>query len=83
LQGVGNPHPHAVTNAAIQKGQAVLDIGSGLGIIDSFIAAHAVGEAGSAMSSFPVDIRIPGDYELVYSYYFIPHITSCRFPRTL
>jgi SAM-dependent methyltransferase/uncharacterized iron-regulated protein len=44
FQGVGNPHPHA----AIQKGQAVLDIGSGLGI-DSFIAAHAVGEAGSVI----------------------------------
>ena len=37
-QGVGNPHLFA----KIQKGERVLDCGSGLGI-DSFIASHYVG----------------------------------------
>jgi SAM-dependent methyltransferase len=41
FQGVGNPH----RLAALQQGETVLDIGCGLGI-DSFIAAHAVGESG-------------------------------------
>lgn len=41
FQGVGNPHIHA----HIQQGDTVLDVGSGLGI-DSFIAAHYVGNKG-------------------------------------
>jgi len=40
-QGVGCPHRHA----EIQKGESVLDMGSGLGV-DSLIAASAVGEEG-------------------------------------
>jgi len=41
FQGVGNPHFHA----KIQKGETVLDVGSGLGI-DSTIACHATGPGG-------------------------------------
>lgn len=41
FQGVGNPHLHA----KIQKGETVLDVGSGLGI-DSTIACHATGPEG-------------------------------------
>ncbi|OEU19912.1 S-adenosyl-L-methionine-dependent methyltransferase [Fragilariopsis cylindrus CCMP1102] len=41
FQGVGNPHLHA----KIQKGETVLDVGSGLGI-DSTIACSAVGPEG-------------------------------------
>jgi len=41
FQGVGNPHLHA----KIQKGETVLDVGSGLGI-DSTIACHATGPDG-------------------------------------
>jgi SAM-dependent methyltransferase len=41
FQGVGNPHLHA----KIQKGEIVLDIGSGLGI-DSTIACRATGPEG-------------------------------------
>ena len=41
FQGVGNPHLHA----KIQKGETVLDVGSGLGI-DSIIACHATGPDG-------------------------------------
>jgi len=41
FQGVGNPHLHA----NIQRDEAVLDIGSGLGI-DSFLAAQSVGDDG-------------------------------------
>jgi len=41
FQGVGNPHLHA----KIQKGEIVLDVGSGLGI-DSTIACHATGPEG-------------------------------------
>jgi SAM-dependent methyltransferase/uncharacterized iron-regulated protein len=41
FQGVGNPHLHA----NIQKGETVLDVGSGLGI-DSILASHAVGPDG-------------------------------------
>jgi SAM-dependent methyltransferase/uncharacterized iron-regulated protein len=41
FQGVGNPH----LNAEIQKGEIVLDVGSGLGI-DSTIACHATGPEG-------------------------------------
>jgi len=41
FQGVGNPHLHA----NIQKGEIVLDVGSGLGI-DSTIACHATGPEG-------------------------------------
>ena len=41
FQGVGSPHAHA----ALQPGETVLDLGSGLGI-DSFIAAAAVGSSG-------------------------------------
>ncbi|EOD30489.1 hypothetical protein EMIHUDRAFT_456566 [Emiliania huxleyi CCMP1516] len=41
FQGVASPH----TFAALQPGEAVVDLGSGLGV-DSFIAAAAVGEAG-------------------------------------
>ncbi|EOD08748.1 hypothetical protein EMIHUDRAFT_459946 [Emiliania huxleyi CCMP1516] len=41
FQGVASPH----TLAALQPGEAVVDLGSGLGV-DSFIAAAAVGEAG-------------------------------------
>lgn len=41
FQGVGAPH----RLAAIGPGESVLDLGSGLGV-DSFIAAHAVGEGG-------------------------------------
>jgi SAM-dependent methyltransferase/uncharacterized iron-regulated protein len=44
FQGVGTPHTHA----AIQPGDAVLDIGSGLGV-DSFIAASAATAAGSVV----------------------------------
>lgn len=44
FQGVGCPHKHA----AIRPGEAVLDMGCGLGI-DSFIAAHAVGDTGSVI----------------------------------
>jgi len=40
-QGVGNPHLHA----HLQRGEHVLDIGSGLGV-DSFIAAEEVGKTG-------------------------------------
>lgn len=40
-QGVGNPH----RAAAIQPGEVVLDLGSGLGV-DSFIAAARAGEKG-------------------------------------
>ncbi len=41
FQGVGNPHLHA----KIEKGETVLDVGSGLGI-DSTIACHATGPEG-------------------------------------
>lgn len=41
FQGVGNPHLHA----KIEKGEIVLDVGSGLGI-DSTIACHATGPEG-------------------------------------
>jgi SAM-dependent methyltransferase len=41
FQGVGNPHRHA----NIQRGEIVLDVGSGLGV-DSIIASHAVGPDG-------------------------------------
>jgi arsenite methyltransferase len=41
FQGVGNPHLHA----KIQKGEVVLDVGSGLGI-DSTIACNATGPEG-------------------------------------
>lgn len=41
FQGVGNPHLHA----KIQKGETVLDVGSGLGI-DSTIACNATGPEG-------------------------------------
>lgn len=41
MQGVGNPH----TAAKIQTGDAVLDLGSGLGV-DALIAANAAGDAG-------------------------------------
>ena len=41
FQGVGNPHLHA----KIQRGETVLDVGSGLGI-DSTIACHATGPEG-------------------------------------
>jgi len=41
FQGVGNPH----LQAKIQKGETVLDVGSGLGI-DSTIACHATGPEG-------------------------------------
>ena len=43
-QGVGCPHTHA----QIQPGEAVLDIGSGLGV-DSFIASAATGPGGSVI----------------------------------
>ena len=44
FQGVGSPHKHA----GMQPGDAVLDIGCGLGV-DSFIAASAVGASGSVI----------------------------------
>ena len=44
FQGVGNPHVHA----AIQPGETVVDIGSGLGV-DSFIAQHATGPSGKVI----------------------------------
>ena len=44
FQGVGNPHLHA----QIQKGDTVLDVGSGLGI-DSFLAAAAATECGKVI----------------------------------
>ena len=40
-QGVGHPHSHA----KIQRGEVVLDLGSGLGV-DSIIASGYVGEEG-------------------------------------
>jgi len=43
-QGVGNPH----RAAAIQPGEVVLDLGSGLGV-DSFIAAARAGEKGRVL----------------------------------
>lgn len=43
-QGVGNPFPLA----RIQKGERVLDLGSGLGI-DSFLAAHYTGPEGEVV----------------------------------
>lgn len=41
MQGVGNPH----TAAKIVSGDAVLDLGSGLGV-DALIAAAAAGDVG-------------------------------------
>lgn len=43
-QGVGNPFPLA----AIQRGERVIDLGSGLGI-DSFLAAHYTGPEGKVL----------------------------------
>lgn len=44
FQGVGTPH----RSVALQPGETVLDLGSGLGI-DSFIAADAVGKSGTVL----------------------------------